>query len=212
VTTHPIDSAAERGAFTPPALWLDAFEAQATLEMIERLLQLAAMMSRWVRWVRWVDRSGAVADQDYPREVVAQAVVETLAGWLAWSPADRSLESHILHAVRARVREDQQGGHVFRRDARRGGPCREPGQPWADALMASIRSDLATFRQRVESVAVMRRPSPCREALLARVAALATDPTLTVHIAVRQLARFTDDDLRRLADLLETAATSPGTI
>jgi hypothetical protein len=117
----------------------------------------------------------------------------------------------ILPIRTARAREDQQGGHVFRRDARRGGRRREPGQPWADALMASIRSDLATFRQRVEPVAVMRRPSPCREALLTRVAALANDPTLTVQIAVRQLARFTDDDLRRLADLLETAATSPGT-
>jgi hypothetical protein len=71
----------EQGAsvpFAPSEDWIEAFEAQATERGIEQARRYAAMRARGVAKV------GGLADDFYVRELVQDAVTDTLAGILRW--------------------------------------------------------------------------------------------------------------------------------
>jgi hypothetical protein len=203
---EPSDDEHGRARFTPLSEWLDAFGAQASAEMLEGVRRWVGFAARWVRWVRWKDKSGALADESYPREVVEFAVGATLAGRLPWSPTARSLEAHLRRAAEARVRDDRDGSHVLRRVllGRKPEALEVTGDEWANALMVRLRAELAALRlgavaQRAHDEAGGGAP---RAALMARVGALVQPQGLDTDV-VRQLARFADRDLQRLVELLE---------
>jgi hypothetical protein len=195
--------------FTPSSEWLDAFGAQASAEMLEGVRRWVGFAARWVRWVRWKDKSGALADESYPREVVEFAIGATLAGRLPWSPTARGLEAHLRRAAEARVRDDRDGSHVLRRVllGRRPEALEVTGDEWANALMVRLRGELAALRlgavaQRAHDEAGGEISGHTRAALMARVGALVQPQGLDTEVAC-QLARFADRDLQRLVELLE---------
>jgi hypothetical protein len=102
--------------FVPPFWWMEAFEAQATAEMIERLLWYAARHTQAV-----VAVAGAASATATER--VQAVLTETLEGSLAWSPANQPLEGHLIDSIRQHAWNDRASA------ARRNDGDGEPADP-----------------------------------------------------------------------------------
>lgn len=88
-------------AFIPSESWIDAFEAQACVPGFEeKLLRFAR------RRAAMVAHAGRRVDELYARELVQDALEDTLEGVLAWDPARVTLDKHLFDAIRSRTRHD----------------------------------------------------------------------------------------------------------
>ncbi len=87
--------------FVPTEAWIDAFEAQACVHGFEeKLLRFAR------RRAAMVAHAGRRIDELYARELVQDALEDTLEGVLAWDPERVTLDKHLYDAIRSRTRHD----------------------------------------------------------------------------------------------------------
>lgn len=107
--------------FTPTEAWIDAFATQCTHEMRLRAKRYAA------RRARGVGKAGGYVDDYYVRELVENALADTLLGDVRWDPNDEMLESHVMDVIKSRTRHDRVRAGRFQRssiDAREGSYAR----------------------------------------------------------------------------------------
>lgn len=87
--------------FVPSEEWIDAFERQSNAKGFEEKLKRFARMR-----ANMVAHAGRRVDDFYVRELVQDAIDDTLEGVLAWHPERVSLEKHLLDSIRSRTRHD----------------------------------------------------------------------------------------------------------
>jgi hypothetical protein len=88
-------------SFEPDEAWLDEFEKQATPTLIGRLRRYAKSRARSIARL-----GGPAADDDYARELVQDALVDSFTGQVHWEPAAKTLEAHVIDVIRYRTRND----------------------------------------------------------------------------------------------------------
>lgn len=91
----------EGAPFVPSEEWIDEFEKQSTVRGFEEKLKRFARMR-----ANMVAHAGKRVDDFYVRELVQDAIDDTLDGVLAWHPERVSLEKHLLDSIRSRTRHD----------------------------------------------------------------------------------------------------------
>ncbi len=84
-------------AWTPAPEWRVAFEKQITRETMTAVTNYAR------KRVRLIERVGRKVDPMYARELMLDAVTDTLDGVVAWDPARASLRAHLLSVVHSRT-------------------------------------------------------------------------------------------------------------
>ena len=87
--------------FVPSEEWIDAFDKQSTARGFEERLKRFARMR-----ANMVAHAGRRVDDFYARELVQDAIDDTLEGVLTWDPARASLEQHLFGAIQSRTRHD----------------------------------------------------------------------------------------------------------
>lgn len=92
---------AEGAPFLPSEEWIDAFEREASAPGFEEKLRRYARMR-----ANMVAHAGRRIDELYVRELVQDALEDTLAGVLAWHPERVTLDKHLFDAIRSRTRHD----------------------------------------------------------------------------------------------------------
>src|ERR1043165_5313104 len=97
--------------FVPSEEWLEAFENQATEELLDAVQDFAALRARMVL------KLGGVIDELYVRELVLEALEDAWAGVGAWDRARVSLEHHIRGVIRFRTRHHRKHAERFRRQS-----------------------------------------------------------------------------------------------
>jgi hypothetical protein len=86
--------------FTPTKAWLDAFEQQSAQPGFEQRLKSYAKMR-----ARMVARAGRHVDDYYHRELVQDAIHDTLTGARVWAPERCELESHLCGVIQSRTHQ-----------------------------------------------------------------------------------------------------------
>jgi len=97
--------------FVPTEEWMDAFQTQTTAELVANAEDFAAMRARGVAKV------GGIADEFYVRELVLDALEDTVTGVVAWDPAKHPLENHVIDVIRFRTRHHRKRALRFRRQS-----------------------------------------------------------------------------------------------
>jgi hypothetical protein len=87
-------------SWMPPVGWRAEFERQATQDLIDRATRYAR------RRVKLIERVGRKVDPLYARELVQDAIGDTLDGTLTWDPARASLATHVMATVQSRTRHE----------------------------------------------------------------------------------------------------------
>jgi hypothetical protein len=90
-----------RAPCVPSEAWIDAFEKQSNAKGFEERLKRFARMR-----ANMVAHSGRRIDEFYVRELVQNAIDDTLEGVLAWHPERVTLDKHLLDSIRSRTRHD----------------------------------------------------------------------------------------------------------
>lgn len=98
--TDPTERA-EGVPFVPSEQWIDEFDKQSTANGFEERLKRFARMR-----ANMVAHAGRRVDDFYARELVQDAIDDTLEGVLAWDPARATLQHHLVSAIRSRTRHD----------------------------------------------------------------------------------------------------------
>ena len=106
--TREADPIDEVAPFAPPEEWIEAFEVQATSELIGKARRYA------MKQARFVAKAGGRVDDFYALELVQDALADTFSGVLAWDPERASLEAHIIQAIHGRSRHDREHAYKFR--------------------------------------------------------------------------------------------------
>ena len=120
-----------RTPFVPSEEWIDAFEKQSNAKGFEEKLKRFARMR-----ANMVAHGGRRVDEFYVREIVQDAIDDTLEGVLAWHPERVSLDKHLLDSIKSRTRHDYVQAQNFPHhsfDAASASP----------SLMADVESSLA---------------------------------------------------------------------
>ncbi len=94
--------------FVPSEAWIDAFEAQLTAKRLEERLHRYARVR-----ANMIARAGRPVDDLYARELVQDAIEDTLDGVLAWDPDRCSLDQHLFGAIRSRTRHEYMHAQRF---------------------------------------------------------------------------------------------------
>lgn len=87
--------------FIPSEDWIDAFEKQSSAPGFEQKLKRFARMR-----ANMVAHAGRRIDELYVRELVQDAIEDTLEGILAWHPERVTLDKHLYDSIRSRTRHD----------------------------------------------------------------------------------------------------------
>jgi hypothetical protein len=95
-------------AWVPPPGWRAEFERQATRDLIERLTRYAR------RRAQMIVRVGRKVDPLYARELVQDAIGDTLEGRRSWDPARTTLLAHLMGVVHSRSGHDLVRAATFR--------------------------------------------------------------------------------------------------
>jgi len=95
--------------FTPDEAWIDAFTAQCTDALRLKAKRYAK------RRARGVGRAGGHVDDYYVRELVQDALTDTLLGVLAWNPNATPLENHVLDVIKSRTRHARKHAARYQR-------------------------------------------------------------------------------------------------
>lgn len=127
-TTETLDRSGEAAPFSPDDSWLDAFDDQATAELISRARRYAE------RQARWIERAGGRVD---PMDLVLGVFDDTRAGVVRWDPGRCPLVAHVLLAIRSRARHHRQRALRFRHQSI--DPDRSSDPVVEDALAAQRR-------------------------------------------------------------------------
>src|SRR5690349_7474429 len=85
---------------SPPPGWRAEFERQATQDVIKRATRYAR------KRVKLIGRVGKKINPLHVRELVQDALGDTLDGRLTWEPARISLEGHVVMTIRSRTRHE----------------------------------------------------------------------------------------------------------
>jgi hypothetical protein len=99
-----------RAPFVPSEEWIEAFEAQATDELYQRVKRYARVRARLVAY------GGRVVDELYINDLVQDAIGDTFDGVLAWDPERVTLERHLQCAIHSRTRHDYVHALRFRQE------------------------------------------------------------------------------------------------
>lgn len=121
----------EGAPFVPSEEWIDEFEKQSSVRGFEEKLKRFARMR-----ANMVAHAGKRVDDFYARELVQDAIDDTLDGVLAWHPERVSLEKHLLDAIRSRTRHDYVQAERFPHHS-------FDATSAPEALMADVESSLA---------------------------------------------------------------------
>jgi hypothetical protein len=162
-------------AFCPSDEWIEAFENQASDELMDNLEGYAAMRARLVV------RAGGVADEFYVREVRLEALEDTWRGVVAWDPGQKSLEDHLRDVIRFRSRHHIARARRFRRQS-----LDEPGRTLAETE-ASLAARCAHGEDEAAAVAASAleelREAAVEDAdVIAMIEAFAQDATKKVDV------------------------------
>jgi hypothetical protein len=85
--------------FAPDEAWINAFDAQCTEDLYARLRASAR------RHAFGVQCAGRKVDDYYERELVQDAITDTLTGTLRWDPARATLRAHLESVLQWRARD-----------------------------------------------------------------------------------------------------------
>jgi len=99
-----------RAPFVPSEEWIEAFEAQATEELYQRVKRYARVRARLVAY------AGRPIDELYINDLVQDAIGDTFDGVLAWDPERVTLERHLQCAIHSRTRHDYVHALRFRQE------------------------------------------------------------------------------------------------
>jgi hypothetical protein len=80
--------------------WRTAYEEQATPALFMRLMPLARRCSQRLA------TSGRIGGELRARELIQDALSDTLLGRLRWDPARKTLEAHAVDTIRSRTRDE----------------------------------------------------------------------------------------------------------
>jgi hypothetical protein len=100
---------ADAARFTPTEEWIEALAAQCTDAMRLHAKRYAA------RRLRGIGKLGVHVDDYAARELVQDALGDTLAGVVSWDPAAKSLQQHIEDTIQFRTRNARERAKKFRR-------------------------------------------------------------------------------------------------
>ncbi len=95
----------------PSEEWTEAFHAQCLKPMLASVLHFAQKRARLVR------RVNSAADDYYARELLSDALDDTLEGKLRWEPSVRSLEDHLCLAILSRSNHDYERARRYRHES-----------------------------------------------------------------------------------------------
>lgn len=123
----------EAQPFTPDEAWIDAFKEQCTDE-----LRLAAKRFA-MRRLRGVGRMGRAVSDDDAKDLVQDAIADTLFGILSWDPTAKTLKQHVEDAITSRARRE------YKRAKRHRHERMDVLQPSADRL--AIRGEVEASLQ-----------------------------------------------------------------
>jgi hypothetical protein len=177
--TMPIEKPS-RPQFTPDEAWIDAFAVQNTSALREAARRYAA------RRLHRIGKS-AHADELDIRALVQDAFTDTLFGEVAWDPAMKSLEQHVLDTLRWRTRDVRKRARRFRHERIDVFDEDTEGSTTMASLESSLRAD---------------RETPTSDELLFAEQVLAR---------LRELAAR-DEHVLRLLDAIAEGATEPADI
>ena len=97
-------------AFTPDEAWIDAFKEQCTDE-----LRLAAKRFA-LRRLRGVGKTGRAVGDDDAKDLVQDAIADTLFGILTWDPSAKTLKQHVEDAITCRARREYKRTKKYRHE------------------------------------------------------------------------------------------------
>jgi hypothetical protein len=101
----------EQSAFVPDAMWIAAFEAEATAPTLLLVRRYALLRGRGVA------RAGGRSDAAYADELVQDALSDTIAGVVCWDPSRYRLATHLIGVIRSRSRHERARSMRFRHEA-----------------------------------------------------------------------------------------------
>lgn len=104
-----VDRTDPTSTFRPDEAWIESFTKQCTDELRLKAKRYAG------RRARYVGSAGGYVDDYYVRELVQDALTDTLLGVLAWDPAASPLENHVLDVIKSRTRHDRIRSKRYRR-------------------------------------------------------------------------------------------------
>jgi hypothetical protein len=84
-------------AWTAPPGWRAAFEKQATRDLVDRVTRYARKRGKMI------ERVGRKVDPLYARELVQDAIGDTLDGRRVWDPERTTLLAHLMAVVHSRT-------------------------------------------------------------------------------------------------------------
>lgn len=178
--------------FTPSEEWIDAFAAQCTDEMRNYAKRYAA------RRLRGIGKAGGYVDDYAARELVQDAIGDTLAGVVAWDPTVKALQQHIEDTIQFRTRHERNRVKRFRHER-------------IDAFHGSSE-DRIEAQAEVEGALAAERDDASMESslyasqVLAQLRALAANdpPVLKYLDAIESGARSRDDILHSAGMTMKT--------
>jgi hypothetical protein len=96
--------------FTPDEAWIEAFKNQCTDDM-----RLAAKRFA-LRRLRGIGKVGRPVSDDDAKDLVQDAIADTLFGILAWDPSAKPLKLHIEDAITSRARREYKRAKKYRQE------------------------------------------------------------------------------------------------
>jgi hypothetical protein len=105
-----IELQAEAQPFTPDEAWIEAFKEQCTDEM-----RLAAKRFA-LRRLRGIGQAGRAVGDDDAKDLIQDALADTLFGILAWDHSAKNLKQHIEDAITCRTRRAYKRAKKYRHE------------------------------------------------------------------------------------------------
>lgn len=174
--------------FTPDEAWIDAFKEQCTDE-----LRLASKRFA-LRRLRGVGKTGRAVSDDDAKDLVQDAIADTLFGILSWDPSTKTLKQHVEDAIACRARREYKRAKKYRHER-------------MDALQPS--AERSSVRGEMEASLQMDRDDDGAQEMVfgdevvTKLRAMASDDALAL--------RFLDaivDGARSRADIMDFAKMS----
>lgn len=120
--------------FEPSEEWLDQLASQCTPQLLERTERYVAYQ------IAQIAKFGYSADAYAARELVQDALHDTVAGILHWEPTEKSLEEHLIDVLRLRTKRVRMHAERFPRWSL-DGETDAGGHSAGDALAAKLHDD-----------------------------------------------------------------------
>src|SRR5687767_594744 len=105
--TEPTSASDEPPTIARDEAWIEAFESQATRELIGRAHRFAT------KHARVIARAGGRIE---PMDLVMSVLNDTFTGVLYWDPAGASLATHVIVAIRRRARHLREHAARYRHE------------------------------------------------------------------------------------------------